>query len=51
MCFPPNNVCSKLMNYEGIFVLAQTIPLSLVYSVAAGEALGLFHALQWLSDM
>ena len=36
---------------EGTFVLAQTIPLSPVYSVAVGEALGLFHALQWLSDM
>jgi hypothetical protein len=36
---------------EGTFVLAQTIPLSPMYSVAMGEALGLFHALQWLSDM
>jgi hypothetical protein len=36
---------------EGTFVLAQTIPLSPVYSVVVVEALDLFHALQWLSDM
>jgi hypothetical protein len=36
---------------EGTFVLAQTILLSHVYYVVVGEALGLFHALQWLSDM
>jgi len=33
-------------------MLAQIVPpLSLVYSVDMGEALDLFHDLQWLSDM
>jgi len=36
---------------EGTFVLAQTISLSPVHYVATGEALCLFHALRWLSDM
>ena len=36
---------------EGIFVLAKIVSLSRMCSVVVGEALGLFHALQWLSDM
>jgi ribonuclease HI len=36
---------------EGTFVLAKTVSISPMCSVAVGEALGLFHALQWLSDM
>jgi ribonuclease HI len=36
---------------EGTFVLAKTVFISPTCSVVVGEALGLFHALQWLSDM
>ena len=32
-------------------MLAKTVSISPMCSVAVGEALGLFHALQWLSDM
>jgi len=36
---------------EGVFILAKSIPLPFRYSVNVGEALGLYHALEWLSDM
>jgi len=36
---------------EGTFVLAKTVSISPTCSVVVGEAIGLFHALQWLSDM
>ena len=36
---------------EGTFVLAKTVSLSPRYPVPIGEALGLFHAIQWLGDM
>jgi len=36
---------------EGTFVLAKTLPITPMCTVAVGEALGLFHVLQWLSDM
>ncbi|KEH21136.1 hypothetical protein MTR_8g098925 [Medicago truncatula] len=36
---------------EGTFVLAKTVSISPMCSVAVGEALDLFHALQWLSNM
>jgi len=38
-------------NSEGIFVLATTITYPCTVSVDLGEALGLYSALQWLSDM
>jgi len=33
------------------FVLAKTIPFSPICPVFVGEALGLFYALEWVSDM
>jgi len=36
---------------EGTFVLAKCIPLSILHTVNVGEALGLYYALEWLSDM
>ncbi|AES59299.1 hypothetical protein MTR_1g017840 [Medicago truncatula] len=33
------------------FVLAKTISLNVVHSVDVGEAMGLYHALEWLSNM
>jgi ribonuclease HI len=33
------------------FVLAKTLQFNHLYPTAVGEALGLFHALQWLQDM
>ena len=36
---------------EGTFVLAKTVSISPMCSIAVEEALSLFHALQWLSDM
>ena len=32
-------------------MLAKTLHFNHLYHVAVGEALGLFHALQWLQDM
>lgn len=36
---------------EGTFVLAKVVSYPCCYSVDVGEALGLYTALQWLSDM
>jgi ribonuclease HI len=36
---------------EGAFVLAKTISFDVIHSVHVGEALGLYHAMEWLSDM
>jgi hypothetical protein len=36
---------------SGTFVLAKVLQFNQVYPVAVGEALGLYHALQWLQDM
>jgi len=36
---------------EGTFVLAKTIFVSPVCSVLVGEALALYHAMEWLGDM
>ena len=36
---------------DGFFVLARTVTFIGVYPVDIGEALGLYHALQWASDM
>ncbi|KEH40134.1 hypothetical protein MTR_1g022215 [Medicago truncatula] len=36
---------------DGVFVLARTITFIGVYPVDKGEVLGLYHALQWASDM
>ena len=35
----------------GVFVLARTVSFIGVYPVDIGEALGLYHALQWASDI
>jgi len=40
-----------LQDEGGVFVLAKTISFVGVYSVDIGEALGLYHALQRVSDM
>jgi len=40
-----------LRDEGGVFVLAKTISFVGVYSVDIGEALGLYHTLQWMSDM
>jgi len=44
----PVSVC--LRDEGGVFVMAKTISFVGVYSVDIGEALGLYHALQWVSD-
>jgi hypothetical protein len=36
---------------EGTFILAQSIPISPKCPVAMGEALALYKAIEWLSDM
>jgi ribonuclease HI len=36
---------------EGTFVLAKMVSFPCLHQVAVGEAMGLFEALQWLSDM
>jgi ribonuclease HI len=36
---------------SGIFVLAKVLNFDQIYPVAVGEALGLYHALQWMQDM
>ena len=40
-----------LRDDEGTFVLAKTVSISPRCPVPLGEALGLFHAIRWLSDM
>lgn len=36
---------------EGQFVLAKTMWFALMCSVDEGEALGLYHAMRWISDL
>ena len=36
---------------DGAFVLAKTLSFSPLCSIHVGEALGLFNAIEWLSDM
>jgi len=36
---------------DGVFILAKSIPVPFLHSVNVGEALGLYYALEWLSDM
>jgi len=36
---------------EGTFVLAKMVSFPCLHHVAVGEAMSLFQALQWLSDM
>jgi len=36
---------------DGAYVLAKTTSFDIVHPVRVGEALGLYHALEWLSDM
>lgn len=38
-------------NEEGTIVLAKTLCITPICTMAVGEALGLFHALQWVNDM
>lgn len=40
-----------LRDDEGIFVLAKIVSFAGVYFAEVGETLGLFHTIQWLSDM
>ena len=40
-----------LCDEGGVSILAKTISFVGVYSVDIGEVLGLYHALQWMSDM
>ena len=40
-----------LRDDAGTFVLAKTLQFDHYFPVAVGEALGLFHALQWMQDM
>jgi len=40
-----------LRDDNGAFVLAKTMSLSPMSSVAVGEALGLLYAMQWMQDM
>jgi len=35
----------------GVFVLAKAIPLPVRHTVHVGEAMGLYYALEWLSDL
>jgi len=43
------NICVK--DDDGAFVLAKTITFNVIHSVHVGEALGLYYAMEWLSDM
>ena len=43
------NICIR--DETSTFVLAKSIPISHMCLVAAGEALTLFYAFEWLSDM
>lgn len=36
---------------EGQFVLAKTMWFALMCSVDEGDALGLYHAMRWISDL
>jgi len=36
---------------DGVFILARTVTFSDVYPVDIGEALSLYHTLQWVNDM
>jgi len=36
---------------SGTFVLAKVHQFNNIYPIAIGEALGLYHALQWMKDM
>jgi ribonuclease HI len=40
-----------LCDEEGTFVLAKMVSFPCLHQVEVGEAMGLFEALQWLSDM
>lgn len=40
-----------LRDNHGAFVLAKMLQFDQVYQVAVGEALGLYHAIQWMQDM
>jgi len=40
-----------LRDDHGTFVLAKVLQYDQVYSVVVGEALGLYHAIQWMHDM
>jgi len=40
-----------IRNEEGVFVLAKVIPLLVMHNIVVGKVVGLYHALEWLSDM
>lgn len=40
-----------ICNEGRVFGLAKVIPLPVMHNVIVGEAMGLYHALEWLSDM
>jgi len=44
-----NGIC--VHDDDGDFVLAKTLSFSPLCSVQVSEALGLFNAIEWLSDM
>ena len=48
-----NRTCIGLCirDEDGVFILTKSIPVSFLHSVNVGEALGLYYALEWLSDM
>ena len=44
------HVLTCVRDDDGAFVLAKTVSFYLICPVSVGEALGLFYALEWLSD-
>jgi len=46
-----NGIEICLRDEDGVYVLAQTMSLSIKYSIDVGEALGLSNVLQWFADM
>ena len=40
-----------LRDDSGTFVLAKVMPFDQVYPITVGEALGLYHAIQWMQNM
>jgi len=48
-----NRICISIYvrDNDGAFVLAKIISFSPLWSAPVGETLGLFNAIEWLSDM
>jgi len=49
--FNRTGICICIRDDEGTFVLAKGIPVTHVYLIPMGGALGLFYALEWLGNM